>query len=45
MLVRYRKDYQKIVMGLLSLVPELHNYNRFTEELTAELDQHFPVYL
>lgn len=45
MLVRYRKDYQKIVMGLLSLVPELHNYNRFTEELTAALDQHFPVYL
>lgn len=45
MLVRYRKDYEKIVMGLLSLVPELRNYNRFTDELTGALARHYPVYL
>lgn len=45
LLVRYRKDYEKIVMGLLSLVPDLRNYDRFTEELTEALAQHYPVYL
>ncbi|MGM9891302.1 reductase [Limosilactobacillus sp.] len=45
MLVRYRKDYQKIAMGLLSLVPELRNYNRFNEELTAALANDYPIYL
>ena len=29
MLVRYRKDYQKIALGLLSLVKDLRKDNRF----------------
>ncbi len=33
MLVRYRKDYQKIALGLLSLVKDLRKDNRFTEEM------------
>lgn len=33
MLVRYRKDYQKIAMGLLSLLPELREENRFAKEI------------
>lgn len=45
MLVRYRKDYQKIAMGLLSLVPELRNYDRFNEELTNAVAAHYPIYL
>lgn len=45
MLVRYRKDYEKIVMGLLSLVPELRSDNRFTAELQGALAAHYPVYL
>ncbi|WP_283620655.1 reductase [Limosilactobacillus avium] len=45
MLVRYRKDYEKIAMGLLSLLPELHNYDRFTEELHNAVTRHFPIYL
>ena len=45
MLVRYRKDYEKIAMGLLSLVPDLRNYGRFTDELTGALTAGYPVYL
>lgn len=33
MLVNYRKDYQKIVMGLLSFIPDLREYNRLDEEI------------
>lgn len=45
MLVRYRKDYEKIAMGLLSLVPELHDDNRFTKELEAAFAADLPIYL
>lgn len=33
MLVNYRKDYQKIVMGLLSFIPDLNEYDRLDEEI------------
>ncbi|WP_251546754.1 reductase [Limosilactobacillus caecicola] len=33
MIVKYRKDYQKIVMGLLSFIPDLREYDRLDEEL------------
>lgn len=33
MLVNYRKDYQKIVMGLLSFIPDLREYDRLDQEL------------
>ncbi|HJA24106.1 reductase [Limosilactobacillus coleohominis] len=33
MLVNYRKDYQKIVMGLLSFIPDLDEYDRLDEEI------------
>lgn len=45
MLVRYRKDYQKIAMGLLSLLPELRTGNRFVEELTWATKQNREIYL
>ncbi len=45
MLVRYRKDYQKIALGLLSLLPELRGDHRFHDELKWALKQDYPVYL
>lgn len=33
MLVSYRKDYEKIVMGLLSFISDLNQYNRLDEEV------------
>ncbi|WP_242361118.1 reductase [Limosilactobacillus antri] len=45
MLVRYRKDYEKIAMGLLSLAPDLRNYGRFTDELAGALAADYPVFL
>ncbi|MDO4903473.1 MAG: reductase [Limosilactobacillus sp.] len=45
MLVGYRKDYEKIVMGLLSLVPELRENNRFNDVLEDAIAQDYPVYL
>lgn len=33
MLVNYRKDYEKIVMGLLSFIADLNQYNRLDEEV------------
>lgn len=33
MIVPYQKNYQKIVMGLLSFQPDLHDYQRLQEEL------------
>lgn len=45
MLVRYRKDYQKIAMGLLSLLPELRENGRFSQELTWAEREHREIYL
>lgn len=45
MLVRYRKDYQKIAMGLLSLLPDLRQGNRFMSEINWALDNEWPIYL
>ena len=45
MLVRYRKDYQKIAMGLLSLLPELRDERRFKDELHWALEEEDPIYL
>ncbi len=36
MLVNYRKDYEKIVMGLLSFIPDLREYNRLDDEISWE---------
>lgn len=33
MLVNYHKDYQKIVMGLLSFIPDLQEYDRLDKEI------------
>ena len=45
MLVHYRKDYQKIAMGLLSLLPELRDEQRFNDELNWALTAGDSVYL
>ncbi|MCH3922688.1 reductase [Limosilactobacillus sp.] len=45
MLVRYRKDYQKIALGLLSLIPELRDNHRFRDELDWALAEGRVVYL
>lgn len=33
MLVKYKNDYQKIAMGLLSFIPELKDVNRLENEI------------
>lgn len=38
MLVRYRFDYEKIAMGLLSLTPGLKDYSRLKSELQGYTD-------
>ena len=45
MLVRYRKDYQKIALGLLSLVKDLRKDNRFMEEMDWALANDWPIFL
>lgn len=45
MLVRYRKDYQKIALGLLSLVADLRKNNRFMEEMEWAVANDWPIYL
>ena len=45
MLVHYRKDYQKIALGLLSLLPELRDEQRFREELNWTLTSGNQIYL
>lgn len=45
MLVCYRKDYQKIAFGLLSLVSDLRQNNRFMEELEWAHTNEWPIYL
>lgn len=45
MLVKYRKDYQKIVMGLLSFIPSLNNVKRLNDEIFwSNADDH-PIFL
>ena len=34
MLVKYRKDYEKIAMGLLSYLPDLRNLKNLQEEMS-----------
>lgn len=45
MLVHYRKDYQKIAMGLLSLLPELRDEQRFKAEFNWALESGKLIYL
>ncbi|MFD1125894.1 reductase [Lentilactobacillus raoultii] len=39
MLYQYRKDYQKITMGLFSLVPDLQNVDLVSQEMTWYADK------
>ncbi|MBD7894619.1 reductase [Limosilactobacillus sp. Sa3CUN2] len=45
MLVRYRKDYEKIAMGLLSFLPELRDYDQLADAIKSSLDQNYQIYL
>lgn len=45
MLVEYRKDYEKIAVGLLSFIDELHQYNRSRNELEWALKAGNQVFL
>ncbi|WP_283582770.1 reductase [Limosilactobacillus difficilis] len=45
MLKSYRKDYQKIVMGILSFVPQLHDVERVRDEIAWSLQQGYHIYL
>ncbi|HJA73679.1 MAG TPA: reductase [Candidatus Limosilactobacillus faecipullorum] len=45
MLVPYRKDYQKIVMGLLSFSADLPNYDYLQAEIDWSNLTHYPIYL
>lgn len=47
MLVQYRKDYEKIAMGLLSYLPDFSNLNNLKEEikLNEKTDNDFQLYL
>ncbi|MCI1975021.1 MAG: reductase [Limosilactobacillus sp.] len=45
MLVRYRKDYQKIAMGLLSFLPELRDYDQLADAIENSLAKGYQIYL
>lgn len=45
MLIRYRKDYQKIAVGLLTFRPELHAYHQALGTLEMALEQDFSIFL
>ena len=45
MLVPYRKDYRKIILGILSFIPGLHDYDRVAEEVDWSLGVGNPIYL
>lgn len=46
MLVQYRKDYEKIAMGLLSYLPDFSNLNNLKEEIKLnQKDNDFELYL
>lgn len=46
MLMQYKKDYEKTVMGLLSLLPDFKNLKNLREEMQLyENNQEFKLYL
>lgn len=45
MLVKYRKDYKKIAMGLLSFLPELRDYDQLSRAINLSLDNGYQIYL
>lgn len=45
MLVPYRKDYRKIILGVLSFLPDLSEYDRVAEEVDWSLSVNNPIYL
>ena len=45
MLVKYRKDYEKIAMGLLSFLPELRDYDQLASAIKFSLDKNYQIYL
>lgn len=45
MLVKYRKDYEKIAMGLLSFLPELRDYDQLARAINFSLDKDYQIYL
>lgn len=45
MLVAYQKNYQKIVMGLLSFESDLQDYDRLKEEVTWGQQPGYQIYL
>lgn len=45
MLIRYRKDYQKIAVGLLTFRPELRNYHQALAALQMAIEKHFHIFL
>lgn len=46
MLVKYKKDYQKIIMGFLSYLPEFSNLTNLQEEMALyDEDGEYQIYL
>lgn len=45
MLIKYRKDYRKIALGLLSLTPALKPYRRLAPVLDGAGDAQHPIWL
>lgn len=45
MLVAYNKEYQKIVMGLLSFIPGLRDVHRLQREIDWSQSENHPIYL
>lgn len=45
MLTVYRKDYEKIVMGILSFAPHLHDVERVREEMKWSLQNGQQIFL
>lgn len=45
MLTKYRKDYQKIVMGILSFVPQLHDLERVRAEMQWAISSGQQIFL
>ena len=45
MLVNYRKDYEKIVMGLLSFITDLREYNLLDDEICWENERPRQIFL
>lgn len=46
MLIQYKKDYEKIAMGLLSYLPDFSNLNNLKDEMRLnQKDNDFQLYL